>query len=157
MVVDPVQQHQKMHSLLEAFQQAAVREHLVTVDLAKKFNKVIAYANKNISFMERTVADLNELIPRISELSWFLEIDEEQLDGMRKIIELMEKLSAIMIRNWARINAALRQHGTGQAALKAYKDTANTLKELSVDLNDRFFVLPQDEDFQLILQELNDL
>lgn len=157
LVLDHTKQEEQLSYLVNAFQEAANKQNSMTIDSQKKTNQFLDDINKRKAYLRSTIEVLDPLLPSLSKDSWFIDPSSRMLDTLKQIIQLMDDLSKVMIRVYARYSAFYTKHGINKDDLRQYKTIADSLKEISVDLNDRFFALPQDEEFNDLMSQLNDL
>lgn len=157
MVLDAAAQQEKLSFLMGAISTASKRKVPHSEDLEKKLNRFLDAVNSTKQDLRTAVAEMGPLAVEIEQVLWFTDVAPEVLAVLQNIIRLTGVISANMVRAYARINSVFQPRGIDRTELRAYKQLADDLRELAMDLNDRFFVLPADQEFQDLMQQLNDL
>lgn len=94
---------------------------------------------------------------RLEKITWYDNLDDECLMLLNDIISLGRELSNSLNRQYAYYNKEFKQHGIAKDEIKELKASINDFKETCNDLEDIFFYLPQDTEFNKITQELSEL
>lgn len=123
----------------------------------KEVNKFLDRINTVKAHLLLVAQNVSALLPDLSNLSWFSNMEEEELAMVVALIKEVEKLAASIVRSYAATNKVFRPKGIAKDELRAYKESADALKEVTADLLARFVTLPQDEEFQSLMQELSSL
>jgi hypothetical protein len=156
-VVDRNQQRERLDSILEAFREVSNSEISKEKDFEKKANAFLDWILNAKNFLKTQSDKINELLPKTEDITSFIPINEELLPEIEALIDAMDNLASSSIRTYARYNRDFTSNGIDKTELKAYKQSVDDLKELATDLREIFFILPQDEEFQKLNQQLNDL
>ncbi len=159
MVLDREAMQEKIVSLTSAFQTASTREAASNAEIERRVNKFLDAINNRKQYLRETADNLSALFPKLSELSWCrgAEADAEAMEWIGKIVDLMDKMAAKMIRRYAETNAIFHKKGIDKTELRRYKEVADTMKEMAVDLHNRFYVFPQDAEMQDLISQFADL
>lgn len=156
LVSDPVQQQETLSSIAESMRQTALSVKESQEIYQKHVDKFLDFILDTKSRMASIAVSVNKLTEGLSELTWFTETSPLLLEQIKALVESTDKLANDMVRTYAKINRCFHKHGIDKTELRQYKEAANSIKEMSVDLNDRFFVLPQDSEFMDLMQQLHD-
>lgn len=157
LVADQVEQRHTLDLLSEAFQQASVKLVPSKQELEGKLNAMLDGINRERGILIERTAIVNALFPRARDVAWFTNPSQELLIELHGLIGEMQNLHRTMLKYYLRINKEFASRGIAKEERKAYKLAADDLKELTEDLNERFFVFPQDEEFQDLMTQLNDI
>jgi hypothetical protein len=151
LVVDPVEQRQKLAQINSDMQRITVQEEqLSTDDFLDKINSSRhALQQSRIATMEFTES--------LRELAWFSNVAQAELDNIAALITRAEKLSRTMVSLYISSSKTYQSIGLKRDGLREYKEAADMLKEAAVDLQHRFFDLPQDDEFLDLMQQLNEV
>ena len=153
LVTDRRQQEAILFNVAKGMEQVAASQ----IRFERDTNKFLDQVNV-IKQHLASVADSSAiLLQGLSTLFWLSEVEEEKLTIIVSLIKEAEKLADTIIRSYAKVAKVLQPKGLAKDELRAYRESAVTLKEVTVDLFARFVTLPQDEEFQGLMQELNDL
>ena len=151
LVADPVKQEEKVLALQAAFQ------HVAQADKQEQLNKFLDSINDAKEELQKSYDYINEVPQTMRELFWFTEVGEEVLAAMKMLLDLAERKSHDMVKVYAKYNRTFQRLGLDRALLRKYKEVADEMKEVAVDLRHRFFDLPQDKEFMDLMQQLSEI
>lgn len=157
MVIDRAEQAAKLEQLSQEFKQVTIHEVESKKAREARVNKFLDTILYRKEFLVTAAARLTGLLTKLEGLSWFYNPDAEALDGMKEIIGLMHDLHKSMTSNFIEANRFFAKHNMKRDEVFTYKNVADDLLELATDLKNRFFVFPQDDEFQSLTEELNSL
>lgn len=157
LVAGHVEQKEKLDLLLGAFKEASVNVAPTKKELERKVNAFPDEINEERNNLTDCTENINSLNIESHSITWFTNVEPSLLTEIKDIIEVMHHLHKSMLQYYVIINKAFALRGILKEERRAFKATADDVKEIANDLNDRFFVLPQDEEFQDLMNQLNDL
>ena len=97
---------------------------------------------------------INSLVDKIEEITWFNEIDNENLMSINDLISSIRDLHSSLLRQYISLGF-LRSKGIAKDEIKRFKASTDDLKDVAADLESRFFFLPNIADFQETTKELS--
>ena len=97
---------------------------------------------------------INSLVDKIEEITWFNEIDNENLMSINDLISSIRDLHSSLLRQYISLGF-LRSKGIAKDEIKRFKASKDDLKDVAADLESRFFFLPNIADFQETTKELS--
>ena len=97
---------------------------------------------------------INSLVVKIEEITWFNEIDNENLMSINDLISSIRDLHSSLLRQYISLGF-LRSKGIAKDEIKRFKASIDDLKDVAADLESRFFFLPNIADFQETTKELS--
>ena len=97
---------------------------------------------------------INSLVDKIEEITWFNEIDNENLMSINDLISSIRDLHSSLLRQYISLGF-LRSKGIAKDEIKRFKASIDDLKDVAADLESRFFFLPNIADFQETTKELS--
>jgi hypothetical protein len=119
-----------------------------------KINKLL---DKILEF-KRTFTDktnkINSLVEKIEEITWFNNIDNDNLMSINDLISSIRDLHSTLLRQYISLGF-LRSKGIAKEEIKSFKASIDDLKDVAADLESRFFFLPNISDFQETTKELS--
>lgn len=157
LVLDPVQQREKLSLAIGAISKVSSNAKENDAEFEKRINILLDYINDTKRLLNKRIDDVSFVLPKIAELTWLAEVDADVLADMKQLIDIMLHLNHVMVVFWAKVSRSFAQHKVAKLELNRYKQVADDVKELATDLNDRFFILPEDKEFQELMQQLADL
>lgn len=140
-----------------AFKEVSVKEKKAKVSFEEHINKVLDSILAAKAFLQSNADGISNFLPKVEEVTWFPDVDEELLAGVKELIASLEGLNKVMVKNYVIYSRFFSKHNVNKSELKSYKAVADDVLEMATDLNSIFFILPLDQDFQALNQELNDL
>lgn len=140
-----------------AFRAAAVSAVETENSFEKKVNGLLDNINDAKRRLLKRTEEVNNLIPKIEELTWFTDVDEETLTEMKGLISNIKELYKLMLSFWVQVSRNFAKHQVAKTELKGYREAADEVREMAGDLEARFFTSPQDDEFQAIANTLNGL
>lgn len=148
-------QEDTLLTVLGAFQSASVRvKQSASETSQRKIDRMLDSLLQAQQMLQEATNISTPLVPILHEIfNADLGEDPKHLAIVRDIIVLAEALAGRMIRLYATLNRTLAPKGMARMELHAYKEMANDMKETAVDLNARYFTLPQDAEFQSLMTE----
>lgn len=152
MILDRAVQQEKLISLFGAMHKAQVKEVESSAELERKMNRMLDSILSIKENLRKEASEISVFFPEFSELMWFDNVEGDLLDTIGRIIAIMQRMATKMVRHYAKINTTFTKNGIDRTELREYKEAADTLKEMAVDMHNRFFVFPQDKDMQDIAQ-----
>ena len=155
--VDCATQREQIARFTETVRAAAVAEQRNQHDYEQKVNRFLDFILAEKAFFQRMAEETGALLPQAEGLSWLHDLDRESLVLVQEVIAAMHGLHESMRRRYLKANVFFARHKVGTQELRAYKAVADDLKELAADLHTRFFVFPNDDEFQAITNELQGL
>lgn len=105
------------------------------------------------AFAEKT-DQLNEIIGKIEHLTWYNEVNSENLMKINDLISAIRDLHSSLQRQWVSLNV-IRSKGIAKAEIKNFRAAMDDLKDSASDLESRFFFLPKLPDFLQTTKELS--
>ncbi|MGG8496083.1 hypothetical protein ACQY1Q_06680 [Tenacibaculum sp. TC6] len=113
----------------------------------KRINKLldaILDFKKNLNEKTEKIYNINE---RIERLTWFNNLNEENLMLLNDLISSTKDLRTSLLRQYVSINNSLKSKGIAKNEIKDFKNSIDELKESYEDLESVFFFLPEIPDF----------
>ncbi len=120
------------------------------VKINKLLDKILEF--KKV-FTDKT-NKINSLVEKIEEITWFNNLDNNALMTINDLISSMRDLHSSLLRQYIFLNF-IRSKGIAKEEIKKFKDSMDDLKDVSADLDSRFFFLPIITDFQKTTKELS--
>ena len=119
--------------------------------------KINSFLDKILEFkkaFEAKTIRLNELIGNIERLTWYNDVNSENLMKINDLISAIRDLHSSLQRQWVSLNV-IRSKGIAKTETKNFKAAMDDLKDSASDLESRFFFLPKFPDFQETTKELS--
>jgi hypothetical protein len=113
-------------------------------------DKILDFKNK---LTEKT-NKINSLVENIEEITWFNEVDNDNLMSINDLISAIRDLHSSLLRQYISLGF-LRSKGIAKDEIKNFKASVDDLKNVASDLESRFFFLPNIADFQETAKELS--
>lgn len=157
MVLDPVQQREKVSLAMGAINEVSIYAQNSQKEFEKTINKFLDHINDTKQLLTKRAVEVSAIVPKIAELTWLAQVDNEVLSDIKELVDGVLTLNKVMVTFWVMVNRNFDKHKIAKTELKHYKQAADDLKELASDLKDRFFALPEDKEFQELMQQLADL
>jgi hypothetical protein len=154
LVLDSVQQREKLSLAIGAINEVSNNAKETNTEFEKRINILLDYINDTRQLLNKRVDDVSFVLPKVAELARLAEVDADVLADMKQLIDLLLHLNRVMVTFWAKVSRSFAQHKVAKLELNRYKQVTDDVKELATDLNDRFFVLPEDKEFQELMQQL---
>lgn len=156
-IVDRTQQKEKLDSILGAVNKASASKNCIESSFEERANIFLDSIIETKKMLRKYAEEIDAILSKIDEITWFRNVSDDLLIEIQEIVQCLEKLSNTMIRMYAENNKVFTSNGIDKEELRYFKEIACEVKEVAVDLNDIFFVLPHDERFQKHCKELNAL
>ena len=151
------EQKVKLDSIVGAFSAVSLKKEETSVTFEKHIKKILDDILDAKKFLQTNADEIGTLVPKLEEVTWFTDIDEELLPSVDELIITLERLAKAMVRNYASCSRFFAKHNVDKKELSAYKAVADEISEVASDLRAIFFTLPADEEFQALNQELSSL
>lgn len=103
--------------------------------------------------LDEKTQNITKLNTQLEELTWFSDLDEERLMKVNEIISLCNDLHSSLLKFYGGLNTFIKK-GIAKAEIKELKEAITDLKEITQDVESRFFFLPQMSVFTEITKEL---
>jgi hypothetical protein len=97
---------------------------------------------------------INSLVEKIEKLTWFNNLDNDNLMSINDLISSIRDLHSSLLRQYISLNF-LRSKGIAKDEIKNFKSAIDDLKDIAADLESRFFFLPNISDFEETTKELS--
>lgn len=110
----------------------------------------IAEFNKSI---QNKTDIINKINDRFEQLSWFDNIDDDGLKMIRKTIDFSVKVHYKLIKYYVKYGWTIRKQISTEV-MRDFKNALDNMKEHNEDLEDLFFVLPNDPEMKSLAEEL---
>jgi ABC-type transporter Mla subunit MlaD len=157
LVDNRAKQKEKLDSIVGAFSAVSSKKEETNITFEKNINKLLDDILDAKEFLQSNADEIGALVPKLEEVTWFTDIDEELLPSIEELITSLERLSKAMVRNYVSYNRFLTNHKVAKKELSNYKSVADEIGEIASDLRAIFFTLPSDKEFQALNQELSSL
>ena len=105
------------------------------------------------SFREKTQR-INNINEKIEKLTWFDNVDDENLILINDLISSIKDLHSTQIRIYVTLNY-IRSKGVAKKEISDFKNTIDELKDSYQDLESVFFFLPKLPDFKETTKQLS--
>ena len=89
---------------------------------------------------------INDINERIEKITWFNDLDEENLMLLNDLISSAKDLRTSLVRQYKPLDY-FRKKGIAKEEIKDFKNSVDELKESYDDLESVFFFLPEMPDF----------
>jgi hypothetical protein len=155
LVADREEQKTRLDSIMGAFREVSVREKNAKVTFEQHINKILDSILDAKNFLQSNADGISEFLPRIEEVTWFTDVDEELLVEVNELTIALENLNKAMVKNYASHSRFFSKHNVDKKELRSYKAVADDVAELAGDLRAIFFALPEDQEFQELNEALN--
>ncbi len=97
---------------------------------------------------------LSDITERIEKLTWFSNLDDEELRLLNDLISSARDLHFTLIRKYTRLNY-IRSKGVAKHEIKRFKRAIDDFKDVFTDLESVFFFLPNVPEFVKITKQLS--
>lgn len=129
-------------------------EKKASVHIEEKVNALLdSILEFKKSFQERT-QKINDINKKIEKLTWFDDIDDENLMLINDLISSIKDLHSTLIRQYVSLNY-IRLKGIAKKEIIEFKSAIDDLKDSYRDLESVFFFLPQLPDFKETTKQLS--
>lgn len=122
----------------------------------EKVNKLLDEILNFKSDLNKRSEALNEIIECMDDVSWLQNLTEEETQLLMQCLEICKLIHRQEIMSYVTISRLLRK-GIAKDEIKEYKSVVDDMKECIQDLEDRFFNLPQDQEFLDDLKKLESM
>ncbi len=156
-VAERAEQMEKIESIFGTFREVTVSESSKAAEFEKKVNAFLDGILTRKEYLLKTTQQLDELMPRLEEFTWFTDNDEALTSALRKLIDTMTHLHGLLVRNYVSVTRYFAKHKIGKAELAEFKATIDDFKELAGDLENTFFPSPQSASLQEATKRLDSL
>lgn len=92
--------------------------------------------------LDKKTQNITKLNTQLEELTWFSDLDDEYLMKINEIISLCNDLHSSLLKYYVGLNPFIKK-GIAKAEIKELKEVIADLKEITQDVESRFFFLPQ--------------
>jgi hypothetical protein len=150
LVIDPVQQREKLQQLRTTIQVVRQSEQA-------KIDGLLDQINATKSSIAKAQSAAQVLPDSLRELFSFSEVSAEVLVAMQKNIRDAETASRSMMALYVRASRIYQSLGLDRKPLERYKETAIIIKEIAVDLRHRFIDMDDDAEFHDLLEQLSEV
>lgn len=99
---------------------------------------------------------LDHIVSLVEKLTWLEVLDESELLMLHDTIAQLAHLHRILIRQWAHVNH-LKTKGVFVKEINSFKLAIDDINEAISDLKSRFFVFPNNAEFQQTTERLKGL
>lgn len=133
------------------------------VSVAEKTNKqdsINKFLDKILEVKQdltRRADDLSSINEKVGRVTWVQNLTDEELETMRKIIDLLDRIIVSDKKYFIKVSTFISRSKISPHELSLFKISLDDLIERRQDLNDRFFSLPDDDEFMNDLKELESL
>ena len=103
--------------------------------------------------LDKKTQNITKLNTQLEELTWFSDLDDECLMKINEIISLCNDLHSSLLKYYVGLNPFIKK-GIAKAEIKELKEVIADLKEITQDVESRFFFLPQSPLFTETTKEL---
>ena len=103
--------------------------------------------------LDKKTQNITKLNTQLEELTWFSDLDDECLMKINEIISLCNDLHTSLLKYSVGLNPFIKK-GIAKAEIKELKEVIADLKEITQDVESRFFFLPQSPLFTETTKEL---
>jgi len=149
-VKDKIERVSKEVSGYTQEQELTTKEKQFAVD--SLLDKILEFQGR-IKEKSTRVAFINS---KFEEFTWFVDMDDECLGLMRNLLDTALKYHKALIKYYVDCSWAIRK-GIAREAIQEFKNNIDDLKERIHDLDEIFFVLKDDVDFNDITKKLENL
>lgn len=155
LVADPQEQTAKLDLIVKAFDKVNPTSTKETRE--KAVNAFLDSILSKQAYLKEATYDLKNAEPGVRDLLLFTNVSADMLERLRSLVNTMRSAHGVLIQSYVLINRSFAASNIGKGNLTLFKEALDDLKELSEDLHDRFFALPEDAEFQDLMSKLNDL
>jgi len=113
-------------------------------------DKILEFKKK---FSDKT-NKINSVVEKTEEITWFNSLDNDTLMSVNDLISSIRDLHSSLLRQYISLNF-LRSKGIAKEEIKNFKAAIDDLNDVAVDLESRFFFLPNISGFQETTKELS--
>lgn len=103
------------------------------------------------------IEKLNILSKTLRELTWYDDVSDEDLTISNSVFSKGNKLHSILIKRYVGIVNTCRPNGLLKKEIPLFKSAIDDFKESLIDFEDAILILPNDEEFQDITNQLLNL
>lgn len=119
-------------------------EYSISLTKEERINNFLDGINQNRTFLTQIALDIETLIVKLEQFTWFTNISETDLILMRACLISTEKLIKELKKSYAHFNSILRPKGVCKNELKTYLEIIRDLEETKNDVYLVYFELPKD-------------
>jgi hypothetical protein len=99
---------------------------------------------------------INNLCTGFEKLTWHESFDEEILQSIKKLILSSKDLHSKLVKRYIKL-AFFRKKGIAKEEIKLYKRSVDLLREANDEMENIFFVYPNDPEFVEITKKINEI
>jgi hypothetical protein len=137
----------KINDTLDSLREFSFNEKkspLIDEERVNALLDAILELKKSIKVKAERIYSINE---RLESITWFDDLDEENLMAINDLISTAKDLHSSLIRQYVSLNNAFHKNGIAREESKMFKNSIDELKEIYGDLESVFFFLPKMPDF----------
>lgn len=156
LMVDSNQQD-KISQMIEVVKTASFNERRTIDNDEETLNAFLDSINSLKRELSLKTDIINSIIPKLEELTWFNNPNEETLKQVNELIALIKDLYTIYNKKFINYSNTLKKGEIATAEIEAFECCLHDLAEIGDDLENVFFTFPQDKEFQTLNQQLSAL
>lgn len=153
LVIDQVAQQETLLSIFGAVKKADIEQMSDKKAYERKVNDFLDGINARKRFLTERTAATEQIAVQAQAVTWFSNLSPENTQAIRDLIEIMASLHKKIIENYVIFSRYFEKHKLAKTELKALKEAADNLLEVTRDIESRFFTLPRDVEFQAMMAE----
>lgn len=133
------------------------------VSVAEKSNRqesIDKFLDKILEFkdyLNKRISDLSSISNNLGKVTWVQDLNDEEMQTMKEIIVLLDEIIKNEKKYFIKISSFVKRNILSIQDLSQFKIGLDDIIERRQDLNDRFFSLPDDDEFMNDLKELESL
>jgi hypothetical protein len=97
---------------------------------------------------------IEEIIENTEKITWFNNLDDDSLLIVNDLVSSIRNLHSSLNRQYISF-LFIRERGIAKAEMNNFVSAIDDLKEIAADLDSRFFLLPNNDEFDKITKELS--
>lgn len=126
------------------FEKRKVKEHTPTED--ERNNAFLDSINLIKNGLIKETNEIDSLVNKVSQITWFNEVNDDCLKVINNILGSLKNLKGVLTRQYVGFDN-LRSKGIAKTEIALFKEAIDSIKELHDDINFRFFIGPNDDEF----------